>query len=554
MLVPAITSGEALESDWIANQPTPKHRKETQADTHPAASRRSPLSVLAPFGLYPVLAVQAILSLRLTWSNTAFLDEATYLYVGHVELAHWLTGSSVPAYPTYLSGAPVVYPPLAGLANDIGGLAGARILSLCFMLGATCMLWLMTSRLADRRAAFFAAAVFVALGPTQYLGAFATYDAMSLFLMTAAAWCVVEAHDHADSTLWVLAGAAFMALANATKYATGLFDPVIIGLAAFSVATKRGGKQGMGRAGYLAVIAIGTLAGLITLGGPFYVTGVLSTTLARASGGSSPLVVLTDSGKWIGLVCALAVVGVIVAVVTRQGGFQVATLALLATAGLLAPLNQARIHTTTSLSKHVDFGAWFAAAAAGYAIAKLGTISRFKLAHAATAVLSTAAVVIPIGFIGWQQAGDFFQAWPDSSEVAKILRSVTTSHPGNYLAEDYDVPAYYLENSIPWNRWSDTWYFRYIRPPMAKPVIGPTAYREAISNGYFRLIILDFGDTAPMDKIIAQAMRQSGDYHVIAEAPYWDKFGVGRFTIWAYSEPRQRSVTTSLRHEADQHA
>lgn len=547
---PAPTSGEAPESEGIANHPTPKHRKGARADTSPGALRRS-LSALAPFGLYAVLAAQAILSIRLIWSNTAFLDEATYLYVGHVEIAHWLTGSSVPAYPTYLSGAPVIYPPLAALANDIGGLPAARILSLCFMLGATCMLWLMTRRLADRRAAFFAAAAFVALGPTQYLGAFATYDAMALFLMTAAAWCVVEAHDRADSTLWVLAGAALMALANATKYATGLFDPVIIGLAAFSVATKRGGKRGMGRAGYLAVIAIGTLAGLITLGGPFYVTGVLSTTLARASGGSPPMLVLADAGKWIGLVCALAVVGVLVAVVTRQGRFQVATLALLATAGLLAPLNQARIHTTTSLSKHVDFGAWFAAAAAGYAIAKLSTITRFKLVHAATAVLST-AVVIPIGFVGWLQAADFFQAWPDSAEVTKILRTVTASHPGNYLAEDYDVAAYYLENSIPWDRWSDTWYFSYIRPPMAKPIVGPVAYREAIAHGYFKLIILDFGDTAPMDKIITEAIRQSGDYHVIAEAPYWDKFGVGRFTIWSYSEPRQRHVTQSVRNEVDQ--
>jgi hypothetical protein len=229
-------------------------------------------------------------------------------------------------------------------------------------------------------------------------------------------------------------------------------------------------------------------------------------------------------------------------------------LALLAAAGLLAPLNQARIHTTTSLSKHVDFGAWFAAAAAGYAIAKLSTVSRYKLVHAATAVLSTAAVVIPIGFIGWQQAGNFFQAWPDSAEVAKILRTVTASHPGNYLAEDYDVAAYYLENSITWHQWSNTWYFSYIRPPMDKPIVGSVAYRTAISDGYFKLIILDFGDTAYMDKIIAEAMRRSGDYHVIAEAPYWDKFGTGRFTIWAYSEPRHRHTGASLSRDVDKRA
>ena len=474
--------------------------------------------------------------MRLIWSNTAFLDEATYLYVGHVELAHWLTGSSVPAYPTYLSGAPVIYPPLAALANDVGGLAAARILSLCFMLGGTSLLWGMTSRLADRRSAFFAAAIFAALGPTQYLGAFATYDAMALFLMTAAAWCVVAARDRADSTLLVLAGAALLALANATKYATGLFDPVIIGLAALSVAAKRGIKPGMGRAGYVAVTSTGILAILLAVGGPFYVTGVLSTTLARATGGSSPLMVLIDAAKWIGPACLLAALAVAMVALAHHDRFQLTTFALLAAAGLLAPVNQARIHTTTSLSKHVDFGAWFAAAAAGYLVAHLSRIGQRKAFNAVTAVLATGAVILPIGYIGRAQAGDFYQVWPDSSKVTGILRSLTHSHPGNYLAADYDVAAYYLENSIPWERWSDTWYFSYTRPGTARSIVGPAAFRDAILHHYFRLIILDFGDTAAMDKSIAQDIRKTGDYHVIAEAPYWDRFGAGQFTIWAYRQ------------------
>jgi hypothetical protein len=518
----------------LASPPFP----ETGATGHTPAARATGAAQLAPLGLMCVLTVQALLSLRLIWSNTAFLDEATYLYVGHVELAHWLAGASVPAYPTYLSGAPVIYPPLAALANDVGGLAAARMLSLFFMLAATALLWGMTARIADRRAAFFAAAIFAALGPTQYLGAFATYDAMALCLMAAAAWCVVAARDRADSTAFVLAGGILLALANATKYATGLFDPVIIGLAALSVAAKRGTKPGLGRGGYLAVIALGVLAVLLAVGGPLYVTGVLSTTLARASGGSSPLVVLTDSAKWIGPVCLLAVLAVAVAALTRHHRFQVAIFALLATAGLLAPLNQARIHTTTSLSKHVDFGAWFAAAAAGYLVARLSRVSRHSAPNALTALLATAAV-LPLVFIGRAQAGDFYQVWPDSAKVTAILRSLTHSYPGHYLAEDYDVAAYYLENSIPWNRWSDTWYFRYSGPGTARPIVGPTAFREAILHHYFRLIILDFGDTAVMDKSITQDIRLSGDYHVIAEAPYWDRFGTGQFTIWAYQRPAQ---------------
>src|SRR5208282_1073344 len=81
-----------------------------------------------------VLAIQAALSLRLVWSATAFLDEGEYLTVGRLELAHLLHHAPMPDVATYLSGSPIVYPPLAAIADDVGGLAGARLLSLVFML------------------------------------------------------------------------------------------------------------------------------------------------------------------------------------------------------------------------------------------------------------------------------------------------------------------------------------------------------------------------------------------------------------------------------------
>jgi hypothetical protein len=503
----------------------------------PRARARARRVSLSPLGLYLVLSIQAVLSLRLIWSNSAFLDEATYLFVGHVELAHLLTGSPVPAYPTYLSGAPVIYPPVAAIAADIGGLAGARILSLGFMLGATALLWDTTSRLAGRRAAFFAAASFAALGPTQYLGAFATYDAMALFLLTVAAWCVVAAHDRSDSTWMLLAGALVLAFANATKYATGIFDPVVIALAGLSISSGRGVKPALGRAGFVAVSAVGLLGLLLGIGGPLYVTGVLATTLARASGLSSPVTVLTDSARWIGPDLLLAAAGVVLVAWTRRSRVEQAIVALLAVAGLLVPLNQARIDTTTSLSKQVDFGAWFAAIAAGYALAWLsGMVGRTAWQAVPTSL--AVATVAGLAIIGRAQAADFFQVWPDSTAVVADLATLTRAHPGNYLAEDFDVPAYYLEDSIPWQRWFNTWYFAYTVPGPNHMITGPPAYRAAIEDHYFSLIILDFGDTASMDKRITQYIRDSGDYHVIGEAPYWDKFGSGQFTIWAYQPPR----------------
>ena len=98
--------------------------------------------------LTAICAVQAALSLSLVWSNTAFADEAQYLSSGQLEWAHWLHGAYVPPYLlSSFSGSPVIYPPVGALANSIGGLAGARILSLLFMLGATILLYLTASRL-----------------------------------------------------------------------------------------------------------------------------------------------------------------------------------------------------------------------------------------------------------------------------------------------------------------------------------------------------------------------------------------------------------------------
>ena len=133
------------------------------------------------------------LSLRLIKADTAFQDEALYLWAGHREIAHLLHGIPVPPFPTYFSGAPVIYPLFGALRNSIGGLSAARILSLVFMLGATGLLWSTTRLLYGEIAAFFAAALFAIAGPTLHLGSFATYDAMSVFLVALSAWCVVKA-------------------------------------------------------------------------------------------------------------------------------------------------------------------------------------------------------------------------------------------------------------------------------------------------------------------------------------------------------------------------
>ena len=109
--------------------------------------------------LVGILAVQAVLSLRM--NNSAFEDEALYLYSGHLEIAHWLHGAALQGdYASYFSGAPVLYPVLGAAADSIGGLAAARAVSLLCMLLVTTLLYSMTRRLFNERVGLCAAIIF----------------------------------------------------------------------------------------------------------------------------------------------------------------------------------------------------------------------------------------------------------------------------------------------------------------------------------------------------------------------------------------------------------
>src|ERR1700733_3420122 len=182
-----------------------------------------------PWPLLAVLAIQAALSASLVRTRTAFGDEALYLSAGHLDGSPWLHGPQVPASQPWFSGSPVISPPVGAIADSLGGLTAARLLSLVFMLGVTSFVWGTAARLLDdERAAFFAAALFAVLAPTLHLGSFATYDAPALLLLAAATWCAVGARGGEHATRWLVAAGVLLALANATKYATALYDPTVL--------------------------------------------------------------------------------------------------------------------------------------------------------------------------------------------------------------------------------------------------------------------------------------------------------------------------------------
>jgi len=456
--------------------------------------------------LLAVLAVQAALSVSMVWARTAFGDEALYLSAGHLEWSHWLHGTQIPLYQTWFSGAPVLYPPIGAIANSLGGLAAARLLSLVFMLGVTSFLWSTARRLlGNERAALFAAALFAVLAPTLHLGSFATYDALALLFLAAATWCAAGVRGENEARRLIAAG-ILLALANATKYATALYDPTVVCVLILNSRPGTGWKAALRRAAVLAGAAVAVLALLLALGGSSYLTGIRLTTSARVHGTDTAALVFADAWSWTAVVVVPAVVAAIVCAVRRQWQ-QALLLAVLALSALLAPADQARIETTTSLNKHVDFGAWFAAIAAGYL---LSSLSRRRIVLAVSL-----AAWIPVTSIDMVQAHAMVD-WPDVTGLVKVVRPMT-GHGGHFLVDTTDILQYYLPNTT-WRQWSDT------------QNDNPEYYQRAIARHYFSVVVLSFDQTLAMDYAIALDLSENSEYQLAAKV----SSGKTVFYVWEY--------------------
>ena len=474
-------------------------------------------------GLLVVLVVQAALALRLVWSNTAFADEAEYLWYGHMEWQHWLHGSQLPQY--YLSGAPAIYPPLGALADSAGRLAGARLLSLAFMLAATTLLYATASRLFSRRAALIGAAMFVAVGPTADLSAWATYDPMAICLMALATWLAVRAAHSRASEAWILLAAAAMVLADATKWVTALWSPIIVALVVLSAPTGRTLAVARGFRLVSYATAIGAPA-LFLLGGTISLTAVSATTTQRGSGGDSWLGVLRSGAPLVAMVLAVGLLGVLLACRDRPGR-RLLLCALLVVAALLAPALHAYDQTTVSLYKHVVFGLWFGAMPAGYALSKAVVV------NAAKGWRVGLAAAIFTGLLGFDQASGWYGFWPNSTRlIAAVEQDLPARGPMLMQGGDQMVAYYYL-------------YRHGIRPDiMTSYAYGPDAVSAMIESHQVWMVEMNTGTGIPPGSIqesmagTPEGLEHAG-YRRVQRIGWRDPDGaVGWITIWLLTRGR----------------
>jgi hypothetical protein len=251
--------------------------------------------------------------------------------------------------------------------------------------------------------------------------------------------------------------------------------------------------------------------------------------------------VLSAAWSWTGLIVLLAIAGVIISWVGRRRWLPTLVLAVLAVAGLLGPLEQARLHTLASLNKHVGLGAWFAAIAAGYAIDRFIAAAPAGRAQTVTTGALIVALVFPAS-LGASQSRQFSTDWPNAASFIAIFGPLADHGNGHLLVETASIARYYLPSGSQWQRWSST---RNIVMPSGASTGGPASsagvtgpgnrgvFAAFITHGYFSYIALNYTDTTALDYQITKDLRSSGHYQSFAVIPYGTESSPhGTFIVW----------------------
>ena len=496
------------------------------------------------YALLPILLLQSLVAL-FTLQNSVFQDEGLYLLAGRQIFQSWFGGPHVlDPYGTYFSGYPSFYPVIGGVLDMLGGLELARTFSLLCMLVVTICAYFVTKKLFDRRSALFAAALFTCQGPVLFLSHFATYDALCLCLLALSALLAVQVsvarHPWASLGLGPL-----LLLAVAAKYAGILFVPSILALLVWYSLQNQGWRRMLTRLG----LALLSLAIVIALAywrmDKSVLIGLKATTTARIAVVDTPALVLLEHVVTLGgIAYVLAGIGFFLLLRQLRAGTtslsSLLTMILLYGSSLLAPAYHIYKSELVSLDKHMAFSIFFLMPLAGFALATLSgyrstpevlprPISR---PHGPGHYWLTGLALCLIMFmIGTQQAQNDYAQWENTSNLTYLLHTQVHLGSGHYLAEEYDVERYSMQDVTYSWQWNSLDFFSYTNK-QHQQLLGPAAYQAALSDGYFDLVELNYGYNASLAQLISSYIKTSKHYDLLVKISYHNSYGNGYFWVW----------------------
>jgi putative flippase GtrA len=536
----ATLAGNLMRPDGVRTAPSWDSSRGDDQKRRPARDRRWPLAV--------ILLAQAALSLPLAWTNTAFGDEGDYLWGGHMVIAHWLHGTPIPSFITSsYSGSWLIYPPLGAAVSSMFGLAGARVLSLIFMLGATAFLYATAKRLTGQWPAIVAAALWALSQPVLQL-TFATYDALSVLFMAAASWLAVESAFRRREGELIAVSAIVLALSNVTAFSSIAIDPVVIAFFCCASAERRGFVRGLQRAAWLAACSAAAYALLMTATHSW--AAAVYTVFARQSGYQVHSAVggqsYSEIAKWAwgatGIIVTLALVGLVCAISQKTRRL---LLSVTFCAGLLIPLAQLYEHTGVSMVKHLTLGTWFAAIGAGYCVVFVKR-SGIRKIPAITALLCLSIYPAVTAF---QAAFADFRSWPNAEALVAALRPLAAKTTGVIFVNGGDGAADIAKSYLPEGSASGRWDAGLPTPALLRTwnvsvvaLYFPTtsssvelAPRLFVSTSSAQEDLLAFAaqvDNAPGMPSLVTYLEGDQDYRLDAEVPYDSDLQDGVYAIW----------------------
>lgn len=424
--------------------------------------------------LIGILLVMCGLSLRL--SNSAMIDEALYINLGN----QYLHGPEPTGLDTdYLSGAPGLYPVIAGALDTLAGLWLVRLFSLaCMVVAVICVDKAVGALYGSRRSGIFAALAFAVTAPVIFLGMFATFDALVVMILAVALALATTRSSLATAA----AVGVVLAVASLTKYAGA---PLALAVLAIMLVTAQGNPR---RPLVSAVTFTTTLVVAWDRWGETLGPGISFTTTSRvALGPTSRMVLVGTLLVTLGLLLALSISGALRPGPPGLGRRRTMILnALLLGTGLALPLGQVWIGEGISYGKHMAFSALFLAPLAGH---ELAAMSRGMLRLLPVGIVTALALLV-----GWSGSAALYDEWVDVTPVVEVIEA--DPQAGTYLSSSADVLDYYTTHhpQIAW----DTTFALYSA--------GGAAIRSAVDRGTYRTIVLRTASTGNPDQDLGQSV------------------------------------------------
>jgi 4-amino-4-deoxy-L-arabinose transferase-like glycosyltransferase len=475
------------------------------------------LAITAEHGLF-VLLVGLTFLVRV--ANLTFgslhLDEAIYSTVGQQALAgvfdqgatRWMFGS-------YL------YPMLAGLANQFGGVAGLRLLSAVLITVASVFVYFATRRVFGDQAALWALFLFGLSGISINLGQHAAIDALGVPLLAASLYCMVSAIKvpRRERFYFLLAGITF-SLSVLAKYIGALMLPALITIMLMLYLYERRSLSAFFSkvAWSYFFIPVVVILGLYGLSHYSDLREVLSGRFATQYAEGGPLAQFAV--QEIGPVSVLAIGGLAVVVARSvdrlyQTNRVRLALFLLGLAPLLLsilamPLYHVFSANFRSMWKHNVYALIFLAPLAGYLVAQIVAWVRSIHGRHALPLRFLGAALTVVAMFWYANAAraendDFHHSWPYLQPVMQFMESQHITDKSRVLASAYAVYEYYFNlGPHAHHVWDNVWYAEY------RGLIGLDGVKAAIRDCAYNLAVLDEYYAPDLNPVLEPLLKQAG--------------------------------------------